>query len=468
MKFREALNDIEGLRLLATEIEILSPYGRAMLMDSELMTDRDSIDETLNQIEITARYIADPRNGENLNKITGRLAETRDISTTLRRLEAKDTLDEVELFEIKVLTKITEELARLTASTEFDEIECLKMPDLKEVDNLLDPEKTGSSYFYIYDAYSPQLAQKRKELKSLQNTAGYDEEASNRLTMECLLLEDEIKKTLSERLRPSAEKLKKALRATARLDLLLAKAKMASAMDLCRPVISDDSTEYRSLRYLPVEKTLRNAGKVFQPVDIRIREGVTMITGANMGGKSITLKSVALAQAMAQFGFFVAAAEASIRLVDGIEQSLGDPQSAEAGLSSFGAEILRLDDILAKALEGRRLLVLIDEPARTTNPEEGAAIVDSIIGLLNDTHSLTLLTTHYGNIRSECRRLKVKGLRDDKNLDKGVDQNSLKGLMDYSLVDADGNAVDHEALRIACLLGIDRRFALEIEKRLRL
>jgi DNA mismatch repair protein MutS2 len=60
-----------------------------------------------------------------------------------------------------------------------------------------------------------------------------------------------------------------------------------------------------------VAEALRLKNKKYQPVDINLTDGPALITGANMGGKTVLLKSVALAQYMFQYGFFVPARECS-------------------------------------------------------------------------------------------------------------------------------------------------------------
>ena len=278
------------------------------------------------------------------------------------------------------------------------------------------------------------------------------------------MIEEEVREELGRLLRPYSESIMAALTAIGRLDLLLAKASLALSLGLSRPRLTSGATAYKGLVYLPVERMLNERGKEFQSVDISLRRGVTLITGANMGGKTVTLKSVALAQAMVQFGMYAPARRAEVNPVASIEVSMGDAQSEAEGLSSFGAEIVRLDSIIRKAAAGEKMLVLIDEPARNTNPEEGEAIVNALVGLLNDRDCFSLITTHYGNIRSMCRRLKVRGLREIVAEGQHVRPGMLQRWMDYSLLPADGLPPAHEACRIARLLGIDDTFATAIEK----
>jgi len=54
-----------------------------------------------------------------------------------------------------------------------------------------------------------------------------------------------------------------------------------------------------------IKEILEKGAKVFTPVSIDLSSGATIITGANMGGKSVTLKTIVLNLLLGQMGFFV-------------------------------------------------------------------------------------------------------------------------------------------------------------------
>ena len=67
-----------------------------------------------------------------------------------------------------------------------------------------------------------------------------------------------------------------------------------------------------------------------------------------------------------------------------------------AGLSSFAAEMTAIDSaVRASATDGAGMVAMIDEPARSTNPIEGTALVESLVALLGRRGAALLLTTHY-------------------------------------------------------------------------
>lgn len=465
MKFREALTKIEGLRFIADELTLMSALGRSCLMDSEFITDRDRLAEEYDYLAAAGATVRNPETRDALNDATRLLMQARDIRSTVGRLAAGKTADDVELFEVKGLALLSRELKKFLEPTGIAGIEILEIPDLERVYEILDPENTGNAHFHIYDAYSEELAETRRRLRRLQSSKKYDTEESDRIIAACLIIEGKVREELSECLKPFAPLLLTALEVIGRIDLLLAKANFADSHTLSLPVFTDTGIRYSGLRYLPVESKLKETGKEFQPVDITLKEGVTLITGANMGGKTITLKSLAMAQAMAQYGFGVPASEGETMALDAVELNAGDGQSANEGLSSFGAEILTIDRILNEASRDGRMLILIDEPARTTNPEEGRAIVCAIIEILMKGRSVSVLTTHYSNINTVCPRLKVKGVREAlNNRVETILPGALTDFMDYSLVEEGSDDVDREALTIARLLGISPKFSETIEK----
>nr|MCR4816171.1 DNA mismatch repair protein MutS [Bacteroidales bacterium] len=167
----------------------------------------------------------------------------------------------------------------------------------------------------------------------------------------------------------------------------------------------------------------------------------------------VLLKTVGIAQLMAQFGFFVPATTAEVCVVDDVVFCIGDEQNEMNGLSSFASEITKISVILERARQ-ENLLILIDEPARTTNPIEGKAIVQAIATLLDRQPSATLITTHYSQLGLTCRRLRVRGFVEDM-ADIPLSPDNINRFMDYSLMPDDGDEVPQEALRIASILRCD-------------
>ena len=136
------------------------------------------------------------------------------------------------------------------------------------------------------------------------------------------------------------------------------------------------------------------------PVSVSIGEKYRflVVSGANTGGKTVTLKMCGLFCLMAASGFFVPAAEGTkLAVFDGIFCDVGDSQSIEENLSTFSSHIESLKEITEQA--GSRSLVLVDEPGGGTDPEEGQALARAVIKALLSAGARGIVTTHYSALK---------------------------------------------------------------------
>lgn len=372
-----------------------------------------------------------------------------DLQGTLASLSNHTPLNEVELFEIKTLSQQSQTAKNAIAGLGLEEF--LPIPDTSQVFALLDPDHTGIANFYIYDSYDPRLTPLRRELSALQTSDG-DPMRISELLAEQNEIQTEVCIRLSDQLHPWANTLLTTLEQMAYTDFLLAKAELAIRWELTRPEIGD-TIDYKELVNPRLKERNEKTHLRYQPVDIALYQGVCLVTGANMAGKTVLLKSVGTAQMMAQCGMYVPATKAIVRLVDGVVTSIGDEQDEMNGLSSYASEIIKISDILSRCRE-EQLLVLIDEPARTTNPVEGKALVQAIIAILETQNSITMITTHYSQLGCTCRRLRVKGFVENMT-DIPLTPQSINRFIDYSLTEDQSDNVPHEALRIATILNCD-------------
>ncbi len=422
MKFREIVDSPCGLRYIFEKMELQSGYARKTLLDAEFMTGAGEIESAHVSLRKHLGLVEnDPHGVENTQM---RLQGLRDISGTLTSLEDGVVLDDIELFEIKHLALLDESVNG--ASGEMD-----------RVVDILDPDGLRISTFYIYDSYSVDLREAR---------AALDGDPDNEELKDAVLsIEDDIKQDLSRLLRPFADALRNRMKALALLDIGLAKALLMKQEEMVIPSVSEH-TSLKGMFNPEVRAILEKKGKKFQCVDFDFQTGSTStVIGANMGGKTVALKTLCLSQYLFQFGFAVPAAEARMALFDQVQFCIGDLQSEQKGLSSFAAEMLRINNVIMTAGRGVRLMALIDEPARTTNPVEGSALVSALLKILSGKPNLSLvLTTHY-KVENAGQCWRVKGL-----------QGGSAGLkMDYSLIRSESNEVPHEALSIARELNIN-------------
>jgi len=145
--------------------------------------------------------------------------------------------------------------------------------------------------------------------------------------------------------------------------------------------------------------------KAVVPLNLEMPESTytLVISGPNAGGKTVALKTVGLLTLMAMSGCFVPAKdETTLLLPTEIHAVIGDDQSIAADLSTFTAHVKKL----SKVVETRqsRKLVLIDEIMSGTDPTEGTALAISILERLTADKSMTMVTTHKGDLKAFAHR----------------------------------------------------------------
>jgi len=196
-----------------------------------------------------------------------------------------------------------------------------------------------------------------------------------------------------------------ALRATVAVlvefDMLRAAARYACAHDMTRPVFADDGRlRLAGARHPILEDAVAAGGGKVVPLDFEIGGTVRTIaiTGANAGGKTVSLKTIGLVCLMAQAGLMVPAKEGStFPVLERVLVDIGDEQSIEANLSTFSGHIRHINGILSVA--GERTLILLDEIGAGTDPAEGGALACAILKALHDRGALTVVTTHLGQVK---------------------------------------------------------------------
>lgn len=432
MQLKNVIESPCGLRYMIDQLELQSGYARRWLLDTEMMTRAEDIVACYDALRHFVEFV-ERVDKIHIDTLLFKLQGLKDIRTTIRNLAGKQVLDDIELFEVKHLAILAGDVAKLLKQHDLDSV--VAIPPLDQVINILDPEGMKIATFYIYDSYCEQLKQLRSQMR--QHPDQQDD-----LILQADALEDSVRADLSERLRPFATAIEQAQLALARTDVLMAKAMQMRAMGLTFPELSlDGMCRYEGIFHPQVQAAVTSHGRKYQPVDIAYGLQPTLITGANMGGKTVVLKTLTLCQLLFQFGFGIPAAQARIDVKDEIYFCIGDEQSVEKGLSSFAAEMKNIDAVIKASRMNKKLLALIDEPARTTNPTEGAALVSALLRVLDGKDMSLVMTTHYDIEPGKAHCLRVKGFEN--------------GEMDYRLVEVRDGEVPHEALNIAQNLGID-------------
>lgn len=448
MRFREALEHIKGLRHVLEEMAFSSSIGRLALLDSSWLTNQEEIEDALDEV---AKFVGYINTTEGIPLLQLQLEEVVNIFGSIEVLRATGAIcSDVDLFEIKKLALIDEKIAQIQAHYHY---QLYARPSLKGVLSVLDPREERLPSFYLDNYFDASLKEIRDAIARTKEDAPLAE-----LNAQLSQCEEAVRIRLTEELAPFADQLETVLKALAHDTAILAKADWAVRYRACRPKpIPSGTTHLEALVNPEVSDQVARRGGRFQPVSIEFEEEPTLISGANMGGKSVLLHSVALAQGMMQFGMYVLAKSATMVVVEQLLYSAGDGEDMRMGLSSFGAEMIRLNGIIDAVKSGKKVLAIIDEPARTTNPEEGYALVAGLVKLLEQYGATALITTHYSGVPSQGRRWRVRGFMEDKDM-QGVEVSHLADLMDYSLVPDSQDSVPREAFRIARLLGVDEEF----------
>ncbi|KAI8103790.1 hypothetical protein M9435_006317 [Picochlorum sp. BPE23] len=198
---------------------------------------------------------------------------------------------------------------------------------------------------------------------------------------------------------------RRAVHSLAALDCLISFASLSVRQGYVKPKILDDDGSYGFYEVKEGRHPILEAisQDVFVPNDISLQpetETCRVITGPNMGGKSVYIKQAALIAYLAQIGCFVPASSCVLRPFDAIFTRMGAADSIALGRSTFLEELSEASEILEKA--SPRSLVIVDELGRGTSTVDGQAIAMAALNyLVDEVECSTLFVTHYPEIALE-------------------------------------------------------------------
>ncbi len=462
-----------GFQYVLESLRPSSPYGEERVRELKAFEPCEK-SELLRQLGNVQRVLDGEESCKaTLNKMLRVFMTVKQIRATAKKcLEA--SLDEIELFAVKVFLLKSAEILPLFAELQAVlQLEGVSFADTTAALDLLDPEKNRVASFFISDNHSQLLRSLRKEKRALEEETrrlpgGEKKEEKQalraRIAAEEELEEMRIRKELSLALRPYIPSMLHNMEAIGEIDLTVEKARIARRFGGVMPVFTESSLEMTDMVNPKLSERLKEQKKSFTPISLALERGATVITGANMGGKSVALKTVALNVLLAHCGFFPFAASASLPLFDSMYIVSEDLESVDRGLSSFGGEIVRFNEVMRR-IENEFAFLLFDEFARGTNPDEGAAIVQSVTQHLGGCNAVSVLATHYDGVVEYARaHYQVIGL---KELDVEALSRELAGLsgdvgvtligrhMNYGLYRVEGKEdCPRDALNICRLLGM--------------
>ncbi|MFA6075048.1 MAG: endonuclease MutS2 [Negativicutes bacterium] len=184
--------------------------------------------------------------------------------------------------------------------------------------------------------------------------------------------------------------------ALSELDFVFAKGKLALELKATLPELTSEKCyRLRKARHPLIDS------KCVVPIDVVFGtpNNLLLITGPNTGGKTVTLKTIGLLTLMAQSGLFIPADSGSkLPYYTDVYVDIGDEQSIEQNLSTFSGHMRNVTRIIENVCSGD--LVLFDEIGAGTDPEEGAALAQSILEQLIAVNCVTVATTHYGALKN--------------------------------------------------------------------
>lgn len=195
----------------------------------------------------------------------------------------------------------------------------------------------------------------------------------------------------------------------------------ALGVSLCYPQFSMDSGAYTGGSLIDASLALKERRLPAANSFCFTRKRQIVITGPNQGGKTTFLRSVGLAQVMAQCGMFVAAHEYICPLFSGVFTHFPSAEDDRLQMGLLEVELGKLNGIVdAVNPDG---LLLMNESFQTTMPLDAKRLAEEIVPALVDAGVTVLFVTHlyafavdlYRQRRSDALLLRAQRGLDGKN-----------------------------------------------------
>jgi DNA mismatch repair protein MutS2 len=268
---------------------------------------------------------------------------------------------------------------------------------------------------------------------------------NNRLRQVEVEIEDEIEKLLTELSRylsGLAMQFAAAREMLEQADINLAKAQLSLKIEARAFSFSADTVSLNEVRHPLLVLSGRTV--VANSVQLTPEKSILLLSGPNAGGKTVLLKSLGLAAQMARCGLPICAGENSeLPFFENIQIGIGDSQSVDQELSTFAAHLKVLDQ--STRLQGPRNLVLIDEIAGSTDPEEGSALARAFIESFSQNGIFGVITSHLGPLKSGWKA-------EDRVLNGSLEYDSKTGRPTYQFLQ--GVPGDSLAIQTAKRVGV--------------
>ncbi len=179
-------------------------------------------------------------------------------------------------------------------------------------------------------------------------------------------------------------------------DVIFALAQFSRQIKASRFEFSNEHFEIQNTRH-PL-MVVNHKNPVPNSVLLTPQKRILLLSGPNAGGKTVLMKAVGLVCHMARCGLPICGSSAKIPFFKNILVGIGDSQKVDEELSTFAAHLKLLNQ--ASHLKGSENLILIDEIASSTDPEEGSALAKAFIQTFSDNHVFAVITSHLSQLKT--------------------------------------------------------------------
>ncbi|MBM4174650.1 MAG: endonuclease MutS2 [Ignavibacteria bacterium] len=196
-----------------------------------------------------------------------------------------------------------------------------------------------------------------------------------------------------------ATQLVESLKLIAKFDSIFAKAKYSIEVRGTKVNFSNDhSFELLECRHPLLIQTIGYQKTV--PFNLKLDETIKcmVISGPNAGGKTVLMKAIGVISHLARYGYHVPMqADSTIPFFKNIQIDIGDEQSIDNDISTFGSHLKSIKEIYNSSND--ESLVLLDEIGTGTDPSEGVSLAAGILKLLIEKGSFIIVTTHHSYLK---------------------------------------------------------------------
>ncbi len=376
--------------------EILEKAQNTLILDpKELLKCCDGI-TAANAVKLK---IVQVKESDLIKRLAGKIESLEDVVMNIRRCISEDGL---------VKDEASEELGRIR-----NEIKHMTQLMRKKVESFITSNKAilQDNIFVVRDGryVFPIRASHKNQVKGIVHASSgsaatyfIEPEEFVVLNNQLRLLREEeeievkkILRNLTSMILQKIDSIKKSLEIVAQIDSLRARALFANKYNA---TVIYPSTS-RIIKLMKARHPLLNP-QIVVPVDIILpkdKQGL-VLTGPNMGGKTVSLKTVGLFCVMMMAGFpLPCSPDSELFGFSKIVVDIGDEQSIEQNLSTFSSHLSNI--VLALEIADENTLVLFDELGSGTDPLEGAALALALIEKLKELKAKFIVTTHLTPIK---------------------------------------------------------------------